>query len=142
MPKRKMETDYDPSLPHGILWRRDWKLTGNYTITIKGTYHADAPPAPVEDNPDWKMYQPGYGQIGIAIGGRSLFEGFNKTRKATLIGYQDDGTLAVLKAPTNKKKKGPAPKKTKAPALKPGDTFTLTLDVKGTQGHHHPHLGQ
>ena len=130
---KRMETDYDPSLPHGILWRRDWKLTGNFTITIKGTYHADAPAVSEDDNADWKMYQPGYGQLGIAIGGRSLFEGFNKTRKATLIGYQDDGHLAVLKAPTNKKNKTPAPNKTKSPVLKPGDTFALVLKVKGTQ---------
>jgi hypothetical protein len=131
--KKKMETDYDPSLPHGILWRRDWKLTGNYTITIKGTYHADAPAVPEGDNADWKMYQPGYGQLGIAIGGRSLFEGYNKSRKATIIGYQDNGHLAELKKPTNRKKKAPAPKKTKAPILKPGDKFTLSLEVKGTK---------
>lgn len=131
--KKKMETDYDPSLPHGILWRRDWKLTGNYTITIRGTYHADAPAVPEGDNADWKMYQPGYGQLGIAIGGRSLFEGYNKSRKATIIGYQDNGHLAELKKPTNRKKKAPAPRKTKASILKPGDKFTLSLEVKGTK---------
>ena len=131
--KKKMETDYDPSLPHGILWRREWKLTGNYQIRIKGTYHADAPAIPEEDNPEWKMHQVGYSQIGIAIGGRSLFEGYDKSRKATLIGYQNDGYHAVLKAPTNKKKKGQVTKKSKIPILKPGDSFILTLEVSGPE---------
>ena len=131
--KKPMETEYDPSLPHGILWRRDWKLSGNYSITIKGTYHADAPAALEGDNSDWKMYQPGYGQIGIAIGGRSLFEGYNKSRKATLIGYLDDGHLTVLKAPATKKRKNAGPKKIKAPILKPGDSFTLHLEINGTE---------
>ena len=130
--KKKMETAYDPSLPHGILWRNDWKLTGNYSITIKGTYLADTPEVPEGDSADWKMYQPSYGQIAIAIGGRSLFEGYDKSRKATLIGYADSGHLGVLKAPTNKKEKAKALEKTTAPSLKPGDKFTLTLEVSGT----------
>jgi len=129
--KKPMATEYDPSLPHGILWRRDWKLSGNYKITIKGTYHANAPVVPDGDNPKWKMYQSGFGQIGIAIGGQSLFEGYNRTRKATIIGYQDDGHLAVLKSPSNKKRKSPGPTKARIPVLNPGETFTLTLEVSG-----------
>lgn len=127
--KRKMETSYDPSLPHGILWRNDWKLAGNYTITLKGTYLADRPAVPEGDSPDWKMNQPGYGQIAIAIGGRNLFEGYDKSRKATLIGYADNGTLGILKQPGNNKKKSPKAPPIKTPALKPGDKLTLTLEV-------------
>lgn len=130
--KKEMETDYDPSLPHGILWRRDWKLSGNYTITLKGTYLADPPTVPPGDSPDWKMYQSGYGQIAIAIGGRNLFEGYNKSKKATLIGYRDNGQVAVLKQPSNKKKRSAQPQPTQTPALKPGDPFTLTLSVSGS----------
>ena len=129
--KKEIETDYDPSLPPGILWRRDWKLSGNYTITLKGRYIADRPELPKGDHPEWKMHQAGYGQIAIAIGGRNLFEGFDKSKKATLIGYADDGTLGILKKNAYKKKAHPQVKPLKVSALKPGAEFTLTLSVKG-----------
>lgn len=131
-----LETDYDPSLPQGVLWRRDWKLSGAYTITIQGIYHADCPDVAEGDNADWKMYQPGNGVIGIAIGGKSLFESYGKERQATLIGWQDNKALAIVKEPASGKGNGSwtgksrqGPKSVKALTLDPGDTFTLTLQV-------------
>ena len=131
--KKKMETAYDPSLPHGILWRRDWKLSGNYQITLKGRYLADRPEPPEGDPATWKMHQAGYGQIAIAIGGRSLFEGFHKSKKATLIGYADNQQLGILKSPLNKKKRTAQTQTVNTPLLNPGDPFTLTLNVSGGQ---------
>lgn len=131
---KPMQTDYDPSLPQGILWRRDWKLEGNYRITIKGIFHAVAPTAPAEDNAKWQMYQPGYGMIGIAIGGRNQFEGYGRERNTTIIGWHDDANLAVVKRPKMARgRKAPQQKKIEAPALKPGDEFTLSLEVSGAE---------
>ena len=45
------------------------------------------------------MYQPGYGMIGVAVGGRNLFEGYGREKKATVIGWQDNSRLAVMKEP-------------------------------------------
>jgi hypothetical protein len=131
-----LETEYDPSLPQGVLWRRDWKLSGDYSITIQGTYHANRPAVAEGDNANWKMYQPGNGFIGIAIGGKNLFESYGKERQTTLIGWQDNNTLSVVKEPasgrgsgnwTGKSRKGP--KSVEATALKPGKIFTLKLKV-------------
>ncbi len=132
----EMETDYDPSLPQGVLWRRDWKLKDVYEVTLQGTFRGHLPEIPEGDQADWKMYQPGYGLIGLAIGGKSLFESYGKERQATLIGWQDDHTFGVIKEPSTGKGKGntagqarKGPKSVSAPALQPGDTFTLSLAV-------------
>ena len=37
-----MPVDYDPSLPPGFLWNRNWNLSGNFALEIKG-HHRRAP---------------------------------------------------------------------------------------------------
>jgi len=101
---KPMETDYDPSLPQGVLWRRDWKLKGNYRVAIKGTCRGVMPVVSPGDGADWKMYQAGNGFVGVAIGGKSLFESYGKERNATIVGWQDDATLTVLKEPATAKR--------------------------------------
>ncbi len=132
---KKMETEYDPSLPVGILWRRDWKLTGNYEITLHGTFHGELPDVPEGDKDTWQMYQPGFGVMGIAIGGKNLFEGYGKERNTTIIGWQDDAKLSIVREPgagKGKAKRAAArkgPKAIAAPELETGDTFTISLAV-------------
>ena len=94
-----METDYDPSLPEGILWRRDWKLKGNYRITVRGTFRQPIPEAGQGDKAEWQMFQPGYGMVGVAMGGKNLFEGYGREPNTTIHGWQDDATLAVVGEP-------------------------------------------
>jgi hypothetical protein len=131
---KPMQIEYDPSLPHGILWRRDWKLAGNYKVTIKGTYHADATEPKEGDKAEWKMYQPGYGVLGVAIGGQNLFEGYGRDKRATILGWQDDAKLAVVKEPkAGKGKKLPGPKQVAAPKPKVGDAFELRVEVAGNE---------
>jgi len=125
-----METEYDPSQPEGILWRRDWKLAGDYKITLHGTFRGKIPVAPEGDSAGWKMYQPGYGFFGIAIGGKNIFEGYGKARNTTIFGWKDDAKRAVVAAPKGKSKKAAA-KPIDAPDLAAGDTFTLSFEVKG-----------
>jgi hypothetical protein len=136
---KQMQTDYDPSLPQGILWRRDWKLKGNYQITVHGTFHEGVPKAGESDKPEWKMFQPGYGMVGIAMGGKNLFEGYGREANTTIVGWQDDATLAVVREPKwvqAKRKKGGqgvGAKSVVAPVMEPGDAFVLTLEVSGNE---------
>ena len=61
----------DPSLPFGMLWRRDWQLSGNYLVQLDFTIH---------NLPDWdtssdrKHDKPGYAAVGICFGSVSQFE--------------------------------------------------------------------
>ena len=134
--KKPMPIEYDPSLPQGILWRRDWKPEGNFRFKIRGKIQAEAPEAPAGDDPDWKMYQPGYGFVGIAIGGRNLFESFGRERRATVIAWQDDGGLAVVKEPKSGKGKrvaAPGKKRVAAPVMVPGQEFEIAVEVGGDE---------
>ncbi|MEM7387079.1 MAG: hypothetical protein AAF514_19245, partial [Verrucomicrobiota bacterium] len=133
--KRKMETEYDPSLSHGILWRRDWKLEGNFTVKIEGTIKAEAPEVPEGDQPEWRMHQPGYGMIGIAFGGRSLLEGYGRDRHATIVGWTDDNRLSVIREGGKKARKKGGKDEGTSPEferleLAPEDTFTIGLEVR------------
>ncbi|MGI9241396.1 MAG: hypothetical protein ACR2RV_11385 [Verrucomicrobiales bacterium] len=131
----KMPTEYDPSIPHGILWRRDWKLEGNYRLSLQGTVRGNVPEVPEGDRPEWKMYRPGYGMLGIAFGGKSLLEGYGRDRQTSIIGWTDDGALSVIKEPKQAKGKAAArPSSVEAFAMEPGDPFTLSIEVGGAGG--------
>ena len=61
----------DPSLPFGMLWRRDWQLSGNYLVQLDFTIHS---------LPDWDTSsgrnrdKPGYAAVGICFGSVCHFE--------------------------------------------------------------------
>jgi len=88
---------YAPALPVGMIWRRDWKLKGNYTIRIEATVRA-LPPV-IEERRDDPDYAPGYSLMGICFGGRSLLEswsvGKSKARTAAWMAlWRGDGRFA------------------------------------------------
>lgn len=126
-----MQTEYDPSLPAGILYRRDSFLTGKYSIRARFIYHADAIAPPADDNSDWKMYQSGYALMGIAIGAKSLFESFDKATNAAQIAWSDDGSLSLTRRVAGKKGAGnrSANQRHAAFELTPGDTVDLSVEV-------------
>ena len=132
---KKMNVDYDPSLPQGILWRRDWKLVENYRVTLQGTFHGKTTDVPEGDQENWKMHQPGYGVVGIALGGKNLFEGYGKERNTTVLGWRDNDSLSVVTEPKPKKgkatQKPKGPREVDAPKLSPGDALSLSVDVSG-----------
>ncbi|HDY86505.1 MAG TPA: hypothetical protein ENH82_00135, partial [bacterium] len=70
-----MPVEYDPSLPFGMIWKRDWKLKGNYIIRAEFTILAL--PTEPEDKSRWKQEKPGYAVMGICFGGSTLFESRN-----------------------------------------------------------------
>ena len=53
-----------PDLPMGMIWRRDWSLTGNYSLRTAITIR--------DINPEGRGEKGGY--FGLAFGGESLFE--------------------------------------------------------------------
>ena len=126
------ETEYDPSLPVGIIYRREWKLTGEYTIEATFTYLADRPAPPADDDPDWKMHQDGYGMLGLACGAKSLFESYHRVRHAVQVAWSDDGQLQLIMPRGGGKKRGqpPRPRTVAAKRLQPGDRVTMRLHVQ------------
>ncbi|MCP4250484.1 MAG: hypothetical protein GY778_25860, partial [bacterium] len=103
---KPMPMEFDPSLPFGMIWRRDWKLTGNYAIRIEGTIRALPPAA---DKPGRRDQLPGYGLMGICFGGESLYEswrggparwGKNKAwlesgHASWVAAWRDDGSFGI-----------------------------------------------
>lgn len=129
---KKMETDYDPSLEAGILYRNDWKLTGAYEVKARFTYLAERTEPEAGDSAKWKMYQAGYGYLGIAFGAKSIFESYGKIAQAHQVVWSDQGSLELIrgkKGAGNKTVRGRA-SRAKAPALSPGDQVEIRLVVE------------
>jgi hypothetical protein len=136
---RPMPVMTDPSLPYGMIWRRDWKLTGNYTIRAELTVEAlaltDGDPAWKEGDPLWRNQAPGYGLMGVCFGGATLFESWHGGGQpgdaSWMAAYRDNGTFGLYDHTTD----GPelatdAPAREMTP-LQPGDQVTLTVRVSG-----------
>ncbi|MDX1636851.1 MAG: hypothetical protein R3281_02700 [Balneolaceae bacterium] len=91
-----MDVDYDPSLPLGMMWHRKWWLTDEYRVSLTGVVKAPAHDPLPDDNPDWRMYDPGNGVIGIAFGGKTQFESFHPHENAPWMAVlSDDGTFGL-----------------------------------------------
>ena len=127
-----MPTDYDPSLPSGVIYRKEWKLDGSWSITARFVYHGNVDTRREGDSSEWKMYQPGYALMGIAYGAKSLFESYNKIRNAGLVVWSDDGKFGFMRQSGKRANKGGgSPKKlVNAPKLDPGDVVEITLSAR------------
>ena len=82
-PDGVMTTEYDPSLPMSTMWNRKWILEDNFSIALKVKVNQLTKKQRSDDNPDWKMYQSGYGLFGVALGGQSQFESFFPSESAS-----------------------------------------------------------
>ncbi len=86
----------DPSLPFGMIWRRDWRLTGNYTIVVDATIRTLPE---YSKDPPWRNRQPGYACFGVCFGGGSLYESRDWTAKpgdgSWMALLHDDGRFGV-----------------------------------------------
>tara|TARA_B100000809_G_scaffold254524_1_gene291825 strand:+ start:478 stop:3090 length:2613 start_codon:yes stop_codon:yes gene_type:complete len=115
-------------LPMGMLWRRDWNLSGNYTIraefAVKAVSEGDAK-----------------GYFGICFGGESLYEsgsfrGSKRGASSWMALWEEDGELSIVDHGAGGRKKGNknpvSPQKVDAP--KAGDTATIVLEVSGDEG--------
>ncbi len=126
----EMPVDYDPSLPPGFLWNRNWKLKDNYKLEIRGRIAAQ-PHAPGErDNAAWEMYRPGYGFVGLAFGSSTLYESYGQAgadgKAAWFAAWRDDGRFGIYE---HGAQASIADKRAARPAR--GKEFTLTVSVSG-----------
>jgi len=87
---RFMETEYETRPPYGMIWRRDWKLSGNYRITVEAAIRA----LPTDDP------EPDYTLMGICFGGRTLYESWNGAGKPEdscwYAAWRGDGTFGIF----------------------------------------------
>lgn len=129
---KPIPVDIDPSLPLGMIWRRDWRLTGNYTVRAELTVRTLAPrPAAARHQQE----KPGYAVMGVCFGGRTLFEsrqgGATEGNGAWMALWRDDATFGIF----DHAKKGLAPALATKPAgtasLKAGDKVAIEVSVTG-----------
>jgi len=92
----EFKTDYDPSLPSGILYATEWDLDEEYSIRARFTYRSDRPDVVEGDEPHWAMYQDGFGVMGVGIGGKSVLESFGKLGQVVRVVWADDAKLKIL----------------------------------------------
>lgn len=131
---KAMPVDYDPSLPHGCIYRRDWSLQGNYSVVIEATVRDQTPPRRPGDSPDWKMYQPGYGWLGIAFGAKTQFDSYGVGNRAWRVVWSDDGTLQIQPGRQNRRRNQPPKIPNVVQAARkpiPGERVTLALHITG-----------
>ena len=115
----------------GILWNRFWKLSGEYSLTIKATVKGLSPVLPQgEDKPSWSMYQAGYGLFGLSFGSKTQFESFYPSQESSaLFIIKEDGTYGLMRF--TKREPEPINKKTisQSSALNLGYQISLNIRV-------------
>ncbi|MHC4798494.1 MAG: alkaline phosphatase D family protein, partial [Planctomycetota bacterium] len=141
--KKPMPMEFDRSLPFGMIWRRDWKLTGNYLIRIEATVRA-LPSAP-NGEPKWRQDHKGYALMGICFGGQSLYESWRgggpRWQKnpewldsgcaSWMAAWRDDGRFGVYDHATDEPRVARPDSEQRAPTLSSGDRVTIKLAVTG-----------
>ena len=128
----KFETKYDPSLLPCAIYSRQWKLKDKFSISATMKYLADRPEPEEGDDPAWKMYNDGYGQFGLAIGAKSIYESYTKLINTIRFVWSDDQKLHLI-FPGQKKQKGFS-KVIDTKKLTVGDECKFQIDVESTEG--------
>ena len=117
------QRSYDPSLPSGILYQPHWDLAKRYTVEAIFVRHP-TDPRPSEDDAQWRMHQPGYGVMGIAIGGQNLYESFGLVKNTTQIVWCDDHQIRVIPPPAHPRSRQGG-EQDDGDRIQTGGTFTL-----------------
>jgi hypothetical protein len=125
---------YAPALPVAMIWRRDYKLKGNYAIQIEATIRAL--PAVIEEQKDNPDYAPGYSLMGIGFGSRSLLEGWSVGRSkaptaAWMALWRGDGRFGICSHATDTAEPAADRSEERSVSLRPGDTVQIELVVSG-----------
>ena len=128
-----MPVDYDPTLPPGLIWHRHWRLVGNYGLEMSGTVRAAAHGPLETDDPEWQMYQPGYGLLGLAFGSATLYESFGfagpNGKAAWIAAWTDDGYFGVREHGSDA-----LVGIERVPLPAAGDRFRIQVRVSGADG--------
>lgn len=114
-----------PNLPVGMIWRRDWSLSGNYQLRATVTIRDLNPPGRGEPS----------GYFGLCFGGESLFEtrnfrGAPQGASSWMAIWEKDGTFKL----SEHGQKGRPLQGTKAvetPLSGVGDRLVLSVEVSG-----------
>ncbi|MHC4360293.1 MAG: alkaline phosphatase D family protein [Planctomycetota bacterium] len=125
---------YPPSLPFGMIWRRDWDLTGNYIIRLDARIIA-LPPSP-EQTEKSREYAPEYSLMGICFGGRSLLESWKggagtNGSAAWMALWRADGRFGIYTHATDAPATAQPGSEKLSVNLKPGDKISIRLAVTG-----------
>lgn len=140
---RRMPMEFDPSLPFGMIWRRDWKLGGNYTIRMEGTVKG-LPPRPADEH-QWRRQEQGYAVMGICFGGQSLYESWRGGRPrrgsnpawlasgngSWMAAWRDSGVFGIYDHATDEPRTAREGSEKPAPGIRSGDSVTIELAVTG-----------
>lgn len=129
-----MPVDYDPSLPPGVIYRKDWKLRGNWSMTARFTYHGNAEVRREGDSDQWMMYQPGYGLMGLAFGAKNLFESYNKVRNASFVAWSDEGKFGFFPPTSNRGGGKRSARLINAPKFRIGDVIEISIRAETKNG--------
>ncbi len=125
-----MPTEYLSSPPYGMLWRRDWNLSGSYMIVMEATIQQ------LPQKTEGFEVKPGDGLIGICFGAKTRMEswygGSRVGQACWYAAWRDNQTFGIydhakdLPTPAQKQAEKPAP------ALKAGDPIVMYLKVEPT----------
>ena len=134
--KGSYKTDYDASLPKGILYRRDWKMKTDFSLKAEFRYLAERFKPQNDKEATWKMFNDGWGLMGLAFGSDNVFNSYGKKEgMAVTLGWSDSNECFIDPGKRggnkNKAKKTTTPKHIKqaSPDLKEGDRVQLQVDV-------------
>jgi hypothetical protein len=131
-PDGVMQMDYDPSLPMSILWNRKWKLANTYSLHLEIEIKELAKLQRKDDDSSWRMYQPDYGLIGIAVGGKTQFESFYPSANASpLFVIKQSGEFGIMRNTSEDLVPANIEAMSKVKALQEKDIVRLWLDVSG-----------
>lgn len=134
-----MPREYDPSLPLGMIFRRDWKLVGNYAIRIEATVRSV--PNYRQLGAGWKQDEAGYGLMGIAFGSRCLHESWTQARAgrdaAWMAAWRDDGRFGIYDHATGPETAEDLPRvrpdsETQPPLLRAGEQVQIEVAISGS----------
>ena len=119
--------DRTPNLPMGMVWSRDWQLTGNYALRASFT---------VKDlEPEGRGEKGGF--FGLTFGGESLYESRQFSNRGAGSGsaswmalWHKDGTFGLYDHGAGNRPLSSATQ-VDAPALEAGDTAEIAVTVSG-----------
>ena len=130
-PEGKMPRDYDPSLPLGIHWNRNQKLSEDFALTMEAEILANTSRQRENDDDGWDMYQSDFALIGLAFGGKTLFESFHPSSNASpLLVLKENGDFGFVRHNETSLASTSDEPLVKTDKVKVGETIKFEITVK------------
>lgn len=130
---RVMKTDYDPSLPLGVIWSRKWKMTQSYVVSMAGRIEKTSADVDPSENPNWKNFSSAYGLVGLALEGANQHEGhYTCDQSSAFFAVREDGRFGFFRHGKKGFAEAGAHATNKIEGLTAGDTFLMSVSVKNS----------